>query len=93
MRTRLAILPARWACKEATYKAVYPHLRVAARDVSMARGNTPATVKPSVQLRADAGYKDAAGQVAALAADALRLHLSVAHDGEYVMASVLAETL
>lgn len=58
----------------------------------MERGNTPLTAKPTLHLNPDRYYKDVDGQAASHLARRVQLHLSVSHDGDYVIASVLAES-
>lgn len=71
-------LAVRWAAKEAAYKALYPHLRVRWSDlhVDKARG-----VKPAMRFSAESEVPVAARP---------GLDLSISHDGDYVVAFVVA---
>lgn len=71
---------------------MYPHIKLRARDIIMERGHTPLTAKPRLRLDLGAHYIGADGRLADALVEQLRLHLSVSHDGDYVIASVLAET-
>ena len=79
----------RWACKEAAFKATYPHIYLYAKDLSLLRDTGR---KPSLVLTRERAYRDADGSCAIALANALRFHTSVSHDGDYVVASVVAET-
>ncbi|WFC98264.1 hypothetical protein MYAM1_000989 [Malassezia yamatoensis] len=89
---RLRFLATRWACKEAAYKAVYPHIHLRARDISMSRGETRLTAKPQLQLDPQKIYRSLDGASVTELAHQLTLHASISHDGDYVIASVLAES-
>ena len=67
--------PARWAVKEAAYKALYPALRPTWKQLSFRPGDSD--VKPILKLEKST----------------IVLHSSVSHDGEYVVAYVLAESI
>lgn len=71
---------------------MYPHIQLRARDIIMERGHTRLTVKPRLRLDPEVQYTGADGRLANALVEQLRLHLSVSHDGDYVIASVLAET-
>lgn len=75
----------RWAVKESAYKALYPHAHLQWKLVSFLP--PPASTingsnKPTLVLDSSLGLSST-----------LKLHASISHDGEYVFATVLAETL
>ncbi|KOS14419.1 hypothetical protein Malapachy_3824 [Malassezia pachydermatis] len=85
----LRFLATRWTCKEATYKAVYPHLALRATDIAVHKDGG---AKPTIVLeRPTQQYHSASGRNVSDLVARLRFHASVSHDGDYVMASVLAE--
>lgn len=65
----------RWAAKEATFKACYPSLRLTWKQVETWKAGP----KPMVRLL------DMPNE------QTLQLHLSISHDGEYVVGYVVAE--
>lgn len=70
----------RWAVKEAAYKALYPTYKATWKDLSLLRlDHSP---KPTLSLDIPT-----AGNVP------VKLHVSVSHDGEYLVAQVLAEEM
>lgn len=69
----------RWAVKEAAYKALYPTIRPSWKDLSLLRRASDA--KPRLEL--DSGLLPEASTV--------DLQVSISHDGDYVVASVLAQ--
>ncbi|WFD18064.1 hypothetical protein MCAP1_000276 [Malassezia caprae] len=88
---RMRYLATRWACKEAAYKAVYPHLRLLATHLAVKRDDS--MPKPSLWLEPGPHtvWRSANGASADALAESIRFHLSISHDGDYVVASVLAE--
>lgn len=71
--------PRSWAAKEALYKALQPHYTPSWKDVSiLASSSSP---KPHVVFNANGP----------LAGAGLTAHLSVSHDGEYLIAGVVVE--
>ncbi|KAG2369869.1 4'-phosphopantetheinyl transferase [Suillus spraguei] len=74
-------LGVRWAVKEAVYKALYP-IRPAWKEVTYLSFNGVTGEKPTLVYRPihhDVG-------------PAIKLHVSVSHDGDYVYAQVIAES-
>jgi len=71
-------LSSRWASKEALYKAVQPHFSPTWKDISILPLSSTCP-KPSVVFE---GNLDGVG---------LKAHLSISHDGEYLVAGVLVE--
>ena len=71
------------------YKAVYPHLHLYATDISY----TQTFQKPLVALARQRAFRNAHGSCATSVAEALQLHASVSHDADYVVASIVAETM
>ncbi|KAI6105647.1 4'-phosphopantetheinyl transferase [Pisolithus sp. B1] len=73
-------LGVRWAVKEAAYKALYP-LRPTWKELTYTSFDTKNGLKPALVYTS-------------LSPDATpaRLHVSASHDGEYIVASVLAES-
>ncbi|KAG0367264.1 hypothetical protein BGZ54_004157 [Gamsiella multidivaricata] len=69
-------LGARWALKEASYKAMYPHHKLTWQDVAVVKENG----KPCLSIP----EKDRFGIG--------RTHASVSHDGEYLIGQVLFES-
>lgn len=84
---RERFLAVRWAVKESAYKALYPHVRLQWKLVSFIYPPVPASTtikdrgKPVLMLDPSLDLSDT-----------LKLHASVSHDGEYVFATVIAET-
>ncbi|TFL05671.1 4'-phosphopantetheinyl transferase superfamily [Pterulicium gracile] len=76
---RMRYLAVRWAVKEAAYKALYPTIRPSWKDLSLLRRASDA--KPRLEL--DSGLLPEASTV--------DLQVSISHDGDYVVASVLAQ--
>jgi len=64
-----------WSLKEAAYKAVFPTRRLVWKDVEITRC---AAGKPSLEVNDTLGLSS-------------KLHCSVSHDGDYVVAFVVAE--
>lgn len=77
---RLRFLGVRWAVKEAAYKALYPSFRLTWKDLSFTREG--ASPKPILDLESPTSDNPH-----------LKMHASVSHDGEYIIAQVLAEHL
>ncbi|KAL4075919.1 4'-phosphopantetheinyl transferase superfamily [Scleroderma yunnanense] len=69
-------LGVRWAVKEAAYKALYP-LRPTWKDFTYTSFDKRTRTKPELVFQAAIG---------------IRLYVSVSHDGEYIVASVLADS-
>ena len=67
----------RWAAKEAAYKALYPRFKPTWKELVITKGSD---VKPVLDYRAKE-----TGDCA------LRFHLSLSHDGDYTVATVLVE--
>ena len=68
-------LTVRWAIKEAAYKALFPLYRPIWKDFTVSKAPAGGS-KPSLTFDKSAKMK---------------LHVSVSHDGEYIVANVLAE--
>jgi len=68
-------LAVRWAVKEAAYKALFPNYRPTWKELSVSK-------EPSDCGKPRLGYEKF---------ENVRLHVSVSHDGEYIVANVLAE--
>jgi len=94
---RMQYLAVRWTAKEAAFKALYPHTKLSWKDVQVLKrqrqdgdglGRPLVVPKPNIIL---SSAKHSA-TLASLNAEALSLHLSVSHDGDYVASVVLAET-
>ncbi|KAF9408588.1 hypothetical protein BGZ94_002255 [Podila epigama] len=74
---QLRYLGARWALKEASFKALYPHHKLTWQDVTVAKTDgKPHLIIPE---------KDRFGIGAS--------HCSVSHDGEYLIGQVVFESL
>jgi len=76
--TVVQFLGVRWAAKEAAYKALYP-LRPTWKALTYTTFDPRTGAKPTLVLHPNS--EDAG----------LRLHVSVSHDGEYILAYVVAE--
>ncbi|KAF9055148.1 4'-phosphopantetheinyl transferase [Hymenopellis radicata] len=77
--SRVRFLAVRWAVKEAAYKALYPVIKPTWKDLTFIPfGGDYVGSKPYLRLTAD--RRGVVGDIFA----------SVSHDGEYVMASVIA---
>ncbi|KAI6047254.1 4'-phosphopantetheinyl transferase [Pisolithus marmoratus] len=76
MESIVRFLGVRWAVKEAAYKALYP-LRPTWKELTYTSFDVKHGLKPVL------AYSGLGPQA--------RLHVSASHDGEYVVASVLAE--
>lgn len=72
----------RWTAKEAAYKALYPTLRLRWSDLAVSKRNGK---KPCLFFSSGGRYSGAD--------DAVRLHLSVSHDEDFVVSFVVAERL
>ena len=68
-------LTVRWAIKEAAYKALFPLYKPTWKDLTVSKAPGDGG-KPTLAFR---GFEE------------VKLHVSVSHDGEYTVASVLAE--
>ncbi|GAA5983676.1 hypothetical protein JCM11641_000930 [Rhodosporidiobolus odoratus] len=77
-------LALRWAAKEAAYKALYPTLRPTWKDVEIVKVDK----KPFLRFSAEAGSSDLGGGTLS----DLKMHLSVSHDADMMVAYVVAET-
>jgi holo-[acyl-carrier protein] synthase len=73
---RVRFLAVRWAVKEAAYKALFPNYRPTWKDLSVSK---------------EPGNDGGKPQLAFGRFENVRLHVSVSHDGEYIVANVLAE--
>lgn len=71
----------RWAVKEAAYKALYP-LRPTWKELTYTTFDPQTGSKPALVFHP--GGRDVSGQRP-------RLHVSVSHDGEYILAHVVTE--
>ncbi|CAO1624378.1 unnamed protein product [Parajaminaea phylloscopi] len=80
-------LAVRWTAKEAAYKALYPSHRPiwSHLDVSKQTSLDGLGLKPSIS------FSDEHEAVSSSPAQLPQLHLSVSHDGEYVVSFVVAE--
>jgi len=76
-------LAVRWAVKEATYKALYPVVKPMWKELSY-RGMGPSRDGAKPSLIYEPNTIDDTKKVG-------RIHVSVSHDGDYVLASVLVE--
>ena len=74
---------------EALYIDVYRLLHLYATDISY----THTFQKPLVALARQRAVRNAHGSCATSVAEALQLHASVSHDADYVVASIVAETM
>jgi holo-[acyl-carrier protein] synthase len=72
----------RWAVKEAAYKALYPTIVPTWRELTYRSALPSSRQKPSLIFRPD--DEKNVGLVG-------KLHVTVSHDGDYVVAQVLAE--
>jgi holo-[acyl-carrier protein] synthase len=72
----------RWAVKEAAYKALYPTIVPTWRELTYRSALSSSRQKPSLIFRPD--DEKNIGLVG-------KLHVTVSHDGDYVVAQVLAE--
>ncbi|KAG8845867.1 hypothetical protein FRB96_002235 [Tulasnella sp. 330] len=73
-------LAVRWAAKEAAYKALFPSYKATWKELTLSRHE--ANPKPNLAFR-PIGKED----------PKLKFHVSISHDGDYVIAQVLAETM
>ncbi|KAK7695631.1 hypothetical protein QCA50_000267 [Cerrena zonata] len=71
-------LAVRWAVKEAAYKAMFPTYKPTWKELSYYSHNVSASQKPSLVFGGQ-GHTN------------ITLHVSVSHDGDYIIAQVLAE--
>ncbi|KIJ45753.1 hypothetical protein M422DRAFT_166557, partial [Sphaerobolus stellatus SS14] len=69
-------LAVRWCVKEATYKALQPKLPVQWKDISFLADSSSGSRKPLLEI----------------SQSNLKLHSSVSHDGDYVIAMVIVES-
>ncbi|KAM0752856.1 4'-phosphopantetheinyl transferase [Meredithblackwellia eburnea MCA 4105] len=102
----IRFLAVRWAAKEAAYKAFYPARKLSWKDISVSKDSgvkpslvvvvdasgsvDPPLTPPSPPPFLDAGLAHSAGSLYATPRD-LHPHLSISHDGEYVIAYVVLE--
>lgn len=77
--------PSRWAAKEAAYKALYPHYRATWKDLQLIKEGP----KPALLFRPTTNADRAARSPSA--ATLPRLHLSISHDADLLIAYVIAE--
>ncbi|PWZ01704.1 FabD/lysophospholipase-like protein [Testicularia cyperi] len=93
-------LAVRWAAKEAAYKALYPHIVVSWKDLALHKlASSEASFSNLEQLERD--DQRTRKPVLSFSEDwmnrhrntdaAPALHVSISHDGDYVVANVLAE--
>jgi holo-[acyl-carrier protein] synthase len=75
---RLRFLAVRWAVKEATYKALYPTAVPTWGMVTYHSANRAVHLKPSLEF---------SGELTSMVGTGAR-HVSVSHDGDYVLAQV-----
>ncbi|KAI0637867.1 4'-phosphopantetheinyl transferase [Trametes polyzona] len=78
---RTRYLAVRWGVKEAAYKALFPLARPTWKDFTFHSLSPDGLRKPMLEYHTDDE-----------AAFSWKLHASVSHDGDYVFATVLAET-
>ncbi|ESK97633.1 4'-phosphopantetheinyl transferase [Moniliophthora roreri MCA 2997] len=74
-------LAVRWALKEAAYKALYPIVKPTWKELTY-QGKSKTGLKPLLQYHPLVDRQPI---------PTVTLHCSVSHDGDYVLASVLAE--
>ncbi|KAH0840007.1 4'-phosphopantetheinyl transferase [Lanmaoa asiatica] len=79
MHAATQFLGVRWAVKEAAYKALYP-LRPTWKELTYTTFDPQTRSKPALVFHPRGG-------------DIFGLHVSVSHDGEYILAHVLAENV
>lgn len=94
--TLLKYLAVRWTAKEAAYKALYPHLKLTWKDVSVVKtGESVSATDEGNVLVDDRGKKPALtfhrSVPGTKACENVKMHLSVSHDGDYVTSIVVAE--
>ncbi|KAF9247234.1 4'-phosphopantetheinyl transferase [Melanogaster broomeanus] len=82
----IRFLGVRWAVKEAAYKALYP-FKLTWKDLTYTTLDIRTGSKPALVLHSGIDNVDIASSPLP------RLHVSVSHDGEYIIAHVVAETL
>ncbi|KAE8250584.1 hypothetical protein A4X13_0g4589 [Tilletia indica] len=88
-------LGTRWAAKEAAYKAMYPHCQLRWSDIEVHKSvlqettNKEQSSGPKPSLRFSKSF-DPSPQGALQTLPTL--HLSLSHDGDYVLAFVVAES-
>lgn len=87
---KLKWLAVRWAAKEAAYKALYPTFEVRWTDLCIDKPRDARAASPKPRIRfSDEWSRSHRGAEAG--PQTPYMHLSVSHDGEYVVANVLAE--
>lgn len=79
----------RWTAKEATYKALYPYYVPIWKELSIIKPS--GSPKPTLVLNQTRGTRIEAGEVKKDPLEGAKFHLSVSHDGEYVISNVLVE--
>lgn len=89
---RTNYLALRWSAKEATFKALYPSLSVNWKQVLVQKHRN----KPEITLDLIANFASnietkKVDQEPALARSSIKLHLSVSHDADLLVAYVVAE--
>jgi len=72
----------RWAVKEAAYKALYP-IRPTWKEITYSPFNSATRIKPTLLYR----------PVCDVVTPADKFHVSVSHDGDYIFAQVIAESI
>ncbi|KAI0356578.1 4'-phosphopantetheinyl transferase [Trametes cingulata] len=78
---RVRYLAVRWSVKEATYKAMYPTAQPTWKQLIFHSPGKDGSRKPTLEYLSDAPETRP-----------WRLHASVSHDGEYVVATVIVES-
>ncbi|GAA5909984.1 holo-ACP synthase [Sporobolomyces salmoneus] len=74
-------LALRWTAKEAAYKALYPHMKLTWKDLVVTKQDK----KPRID------FSPAFLETLDTASNDLRMHLSVSHDGDMMIAYVVVE--
>ncbi|GAA5822362.1 hypothetical protein JCM5353_001584 [Sporobolomyces roseus] len=87
MKQNESYLALRWTAKEATYKALYPHVKPTWKDLVVKKPDK----KPLLEF--SPSFLSASNPQHSLngALDELKMHLSVSHDGDMVVAYVVVE--
>lgn len=79
----------RWTAKEATYKALYPSYIPIWKELSIIK--SPGSPKPILVFNPKKSTRTVDGEVEMISLEGAKFHLSVSHDGEYVISNVLVE--
>ena len=80
----------RWTAKEALYKALYPHRKLSWKDIEL----LPSSTNHSLGAKLHAKFTNAAPITLddmQCTLSTIKSHVSVSHDGDYVIAMVLVE--